>query len=287
MTAQIINGKLIAENLKRQIQSDVHDFCLKTSVVPTLATILVGHDPASHVYVKNKIASTEACGMRSVHIEFPDTVTESELLEKIHSLNHDQSVHGILVQLPLPPSIRVETVIEAIDPRKDVDGFHPANVGALQLGQEGFVPCTPYGVMLLLEAVGVSLVGLDVLVVGKSNIVGKPMANLLMNAQATVTVAHSKTKNLAEKVSQADVVIVAVGRTHLIQGAWIKPGAVVIDVGINRMTNGKLTGDVDFELAKEKASHITPVPGGVGPMTIAVLLKNTLKACQRQQGKSL
>ena len=285
--AHILDGKNCAENLKLTIRSQVADFYQKTSIQPTLATILVGEDPASHVYVRNKIKSTEACGMRSLHIQLPATLSQAELLQQIQKLNIDTSVHGILVQLPLPAHIDSNQVIASIDPSKDVDGFHPINVGRLALGQTGFVPCTPLGVMELLKLTNISVVGLDALVIGKSNIVGKPMANLLLSAGATVTVAHSKTKDLAQKVVAADLVVAAVGRPKLIAGNWIKDGAIVIDVGINRLPNGKLCGDVDFELAKERASHITPVPGGVGPMTIAMLMQNTLTAAQLQVGKKL
>ena len=285
--AQILDGKLCAENLKLTIQVQVSEFCKQFQIQPTLATILVGEDPASHVYVRNKIKSTEACGMRSLHLQLPATLSQADLLKQIQTLNADASVHGILVQLPLPAHIDSNLVIAAIDPNKDVDGFHPINVGRLALGQTGFVPCTPLGVMQLLQSAGIHVSGLDALVIGKSNIVGKPMAHLLLAAGATVTIAHSKTKDLAKKVMAADLVVAAVGRPKLIEGAWLKAGAIVIDVGINRMPNGKLCGDVDFELAKEKASHITPVPGGVGPMTIAMLMQNTLTAAKLQMDKNL
>ena len=285
--AQILDGKLCAENLKLTIQAQVSEFCKQFQIQPTLATILVGEDPASHVYVRNKIKSTEACGMRSLHLQLPATLSQADLLKQIQTLNADAAVHGILVQLPLPAHIDSNLVIAAIDPNKDVDGFHPINVGRLSLGQTGFVPCTPLGVMQLLQSAGINVSGVDALVIGKSNIVGKPMAHLLLAAGATVTIAHSKTKDLAKKVAAADLVVAAVGRPNLIAGDCVKPGAIVIDVGINRMPNGKLCGDVDFELAKEKASHITPVPGGVGPMTIAMLMQNTLTAAKLQVGKNL
>ncbi len=269
------------------IQAQVVDFRKQFQIQPTLATILVGEDPASHVYVRNKIKSTEACGMRSLHLQLPATLSQADLLIQIQTLNADTAVHGILVQLPLPSHIDSNLVIAAIDPNKDVDGFHPINVGRLALGQTGFVPCTPLGVMELLKSHHLNVSGLDALVIGKSNIVGKPMANLLLAAGATVTVAHSKTKDLPQKVAAADLVVAAVGRPSLIAGDWIKNGAIVIDVGINRLPTGKLCGDVDFELAKTRASHITPVPGGVGPMTIAMLMQNTLAAAKLQTGKIL
>jgi len=281
MTFKIIDGKQVSESVKAVLKEKVAAFQKERGFVPGLATVLVGENPASQVYIKNKNKSCVDVGMKSVHHHLSDTTTEKELLDLIATLNADKSIHGILVQLPLPAQINSDKVLEAINPDKDVDGFHAVNMGRLMLGQPGLKPCTPYGVMKLLESIQYNLSGAHAVVVGRSNIVGKPMAQLLLAQNATVTICHSRTKNLAEVVGQADVVVAAVGKANFVPGSWIKPGAVVIDVGINRLDSGKLTGDVDFESAKEKASWITPVPGGVGPMTIAMLLQNTLEAAQR------
>lgn len=276
MVANLLDGKLVSQKIKDDVKTQVQALDFQ----PGLATVLVGEDPASQVYIRNKIRSTEACGMRSFHETLPASTTESDLLAKIHALNENPDVHGILVQLPVPDGISEKKVIAAIDPAKDVDGFHSLNVGRLTSGLPGLRPCTPWGVMKLLEHYDISVSGKDAVVIGRSNIVGKPQALMLLEQGATVTVAHSRTQDLAAKVKGADIVVAAVGKPGLVQGDWIKEGAVVIDVGINRLPSGKLTGDVEFELAKEKAAYITPVPGGVGPMTIAMLMSNTLDAAK-------
>lgn len=278
--ATIIDGKGTAQKIKETLKKEVAHFKATTGITPGLATLLVGEDPASQVYIKNKVKSTEACGMISFHQTLPADISQKDLLETIEGLNQDKNVHGILVQLPLPKHLNEDEVIQAILPEKDVDGFHPVNVGRLVQGKAHLIPCTPLGVMVLLEEYGVDLTGKDVVIVGRSNIVGKPQALLMLQKNATVTVAHSRTKNLSEKIKQADVVVAAVGRPKMILGEWLKPGAVVIDVGINRLDTGKLCGDVDFESAEPVASAITPVPGGVGPMTIAMLMNNTLVAAK-------
>lgn len=282
--ATLIDGKLTAQKVRDDLKVRVAAFVRESGCVPGLATVLVGSDPASQVYVRNKIKATEACGMRSFHFDLPEATTETELLRKVDELNLDPSVHGLLVQLPLPKQISSRKILERIDPKKDVDGFHPYNVGLLATGEPGLKPCTPYGVMKLLEHYGISASGKHAVVVGRSNIVGKPMAFLLLQADATVTIAHSRTLDLPEHVKRADIVVAAVGRAKFVKGEWIKNGAVVIDVGINRLSDGTLCGDVDFAAAEAKASHITPVPGGVGPMTIAMLLANTLEAARRMKG---
>lgn len=277
---QLIDGKTIAQNIRIQLRDEVTELKKQKNKVPGLATILVGEDPASQVYIKNKNKSCEELGMHSVHHHLAATTSESELLALIQNLNSDNQVHGILVQLPLPKQINADRVLNAIDPQKDVDGFHPMNMGSLVIGRPGLRPCTPFGVMKLLESIGYDLSGKHAVVIGRSNIVGKPMALMLLAAHATVTICHSKTKNIADVVRQADVVVGAVGIAHFVKGDWIKKGAVVIDVGINRLPTGKLAGDVDFEGASKNASFITPVPGGVGPMTIAMLLWNTVQAAK-------
>lgn len=276
--AVILDGKALAEKIKSDVRAGAQKLIATTRVVPGLATVLVGENPASYVYVKNKIKATEACGIKSFHHQLPVTVSESQLLKLIQDLNNDSAVHGILVQMPLPKHIDEQKVILAIDPQKDVDGFHPVNMGKLLIGQDGFQPCTPSAVMKILEHYKIEVRGKDALVVGRSNIVGKPMVALLIKASATVTVANSQTRVLPDKLRQADIVIAALGKPNFIHGDWIKPGAVVVDVGINRLPDGTLCGDVDFAGAEKRASYITPVPGGVGPMTIAMLMENTFKA---------
>lgn len=283
MTAQIIDGKAIAATMRQTFKARV-DLLAQRGERPGLVVILVGADPASQVYVRNKVNGCLAIGMHSEKLEYPADVAPQVVLEKIAELNSDASVHGILVQLPLPPQFNEQEILEAIAPEKDVDGFHAENVGALLQGKPRFIPCTPYGVIKMLEASGVDLVGMDAVVIGRSNIVGKPMAALLINAGATVTVCHSKTKNLAEHVARADLVVAAVGRAKFVTPEMLKPGAVVIDVGINRLPDGTLCGDVDFAACAAVAGQITPVPGGVGPMTITMLLANTIEAAERKVG---
>jgi len=280
MTASIIDGKAIAQRFRDEYAARVAR--LRTAgVVPALAVVMVGEHPASKVYVRNKSLACQQVGMHSsVHALNPST-TQAELLSFVQDLNANPSIHGILVQLPLPAHIDGRAVIEAIDPAKDVDGFHYQNVGALVVGDPAFYPCTPWGIMKLLEVERVPVVGSRAIVVGRSNIVGKPMALMLVNAGATVTVCHSKTRDLAAITREADILVVAVGRARMITREMVKPGAVVIDVGINRLPDGTLAGDVDFAAVKEVASRITPVPGGVGPMTIAMLLGNTVAAAER------
>lgn len=283
MTAQIIDGKAIAATMRQTFKARV-DLLAQRGERPGLVVILVGADPASQVYVRNKVNGCLAIGMHSEKLEYPADVAPQVVLKKIAELNSDASVHGILVQLPLPPQFNEQEILEAIVPEKDVDGFHAENVGALLQGKPRFIPCTPYGVIKMLEASGVDLVGMDAVVIGRSNIVGKPMAALLINAGATVTVCHSKTKNLAEHVARADLVVAAVGRAKFVTPEMLKPGAVVIDVGINRLPDGTLCGDVDFAACAAVAGQITPVPGGVGPMTITMLLANTIEAAERKAG---
>jgi methylenetetrahydrofolate dehydrogenase (NADP+)/methenyltetrahydrofolate cyclohydrolase len=278
MTAQLLDGKLISEQIITEVRAKVDARIAAGKRAPALAVVLVGDDPASAVYVRNKKKACERAGFRSLSYELSASLSEAELLDIVQKLNDDPEVDGILVQLPLPKHIDTERVIEAINPLKDVDGFHPYNFGRLALRMPLLRPCTPHGVMVMLEKTGVDLVGKDAVVIGASNIVGRPAALELLMARATVTVCHSKTRDLAGKVAAADVVVAGVGIPNFVKGAWIKPGAIVIDVGINRLDNGKLCGDVEFDVAKERASWITPVPGGVGPMTIALLMQNTLDA---------
>ncbi|MFJ7637151.1 bifunctional methylenetetrahydrofolate dehydrogenase/methenyltetrahydrofolate cyclohydrolase FolD [Peribacillus sp. NPDC097264] len=280
MSAQIINGKEIAESVRQDISKEVQQLREK-NVVPGLAVILVGDNQASQTYVRNKQKACEDLGMHSVLIQKPADLTQQELIQNIDELNQDDSIHGILVQLPLPGHIQEKAIIEAISPEKDVDGFHPINIGRMMTGQDAFLPCTPYGIMVMLEHIDYNLEGKHVVIVGRSNIVGKPSGQLFLNADATVTYCHSKTSDLAYFTKQADVVVVAVGKRDTITSAHIKEGAVVIDVGMNRNDEGKLCGDVSFEEVKEKASYITPVPRGVGPMTITMLMKNTVKSAQK------
>ncbi|MBN9330180.1 MAG: bifunctional methylenetetrahydrofolate dehydrogenase/methenyltetrahydrofolate cyclohydrolase [Comamonas sp. SCN 67-35] len=280
MTAQLIDGKALSSQLRTDIARRTQ--ALKAQgKVPGLAVILVGDNPASQVYVRNKVKACEDVGIRSVLERHEAAMTEAELLARIHALNTDPAIHGILVQLPLPPQIDSHKVIEAISPAKDVDGFHVASAGALMVGEPGFKACTPYGCMKMLESIGMrDLRGRHAVVIGRSNIVGKPMAMMLLAANATVTICHSGTKDLAAMTRQADIVVAAVGKRNVLTADMVKPGAVVIDVGMNRDDAGKLCGDVDFDGVKEVAGWITPVPGGVGPMTITMLLMNTLASCE-------
>ncbi len=286
MSAQIIDGKAFAAALRDRIATQVTALRDAGGRAPGLAVVLVGEDPASAVYVRNKHKATIAAGMASFEYRLPADTEQDELLALVASLNADPAVDGILVQLPLPSQIDADTVLMAIDPEKDVDGFHPVNAGRLATGLPGFVPCTPAGCVMLLKGQLGDLAGLDAVIIGRSNIVGKPMAQLLIAESCTVTVAHSKTRDLSSVVKRADIVVAAVGQPQMIKGEWIKPGAVVIDVGINRTDDG-LVGDVDFNGAASVASAITPVPGGVGPMTIACLLRNTLVSACRRQGVTI
>lgn len=279
MTAKLIDGVAIGKQLREEIKQGVSKLNA-SGCKPGLAVILVGENPASQTYVKNKEKSSVEVGMKSELIKLPATVTETELLAYVEKLNKDESIHGILVQLPLPKHINEDLVIQAIDPNKDVDGFHPQNVGKMMIGQRTFLPCTPHGIMEMLQRTGVEISGKHAVIIGRSNIVGKPMGQLLLQKDATVTYCHSRTKDLASFTKQADILIVAIGRAKFVTAEHIKEGAVVIDVGMNRDENGKLCGDVDFDEAKEIASAITPVPGGVGPMTITMLLKNTLQSAE-------
>ena len=283
MTARVIDGKARAAQLTEEIRREVAERVAQGKREPGLAVVLVGEHAASQVYVRNKRRTTEAAGMRSIGYDLPATTPQGDLLALIDTLNRDPGVHGILVQLPLPVHIDDALVTERIDPRKDVDGFHPYNIGRLVLKRPLLRPCTPYGCMTLLKDIGEDLVGKHAVVIGQSNIVGRPMALELLMERCTVTVCHSKTRDLPGLVRQADIVVAGVGRAGFVQGDWIKEGAIVIDVGVNRGTDGKLCGDVDFTAAKERASWITPVPGGVGPMTIATLLANTLRAAILQE----
>lgn len=289
MAARIIDGKAIAQSLRETLAAEVETLSAR-AIVPGLAVVLVGEDAASQVYVRNKAAQTKAVGMRSIEHRLPADTSEADLLRLVADLNADDSVDGILVQLPLPAQIDAQRVIEAIDPEKDVDGFHPVNAGRLATGLPGLVPCTPQGSMRLVDSVRGDLAGLEAVVVGRSNIVGKPMAQLLLQRSCTVTIAHSRTRDLAEVCRRADILVAAVGRPQLVRGDWIREGAIVIDVGINRVPapeagEGKtrLVGDVAFEEACARAGAITPVPGGVGPMTIACLLANTLQAAKARR----
>jgi len=280
MSANILDGKAIAADLRQQIKSRVDERLAAGLRRPGLAVVLVGENPASQVYVRNKRKSCEEVGFHSVSHDLPASTTQEALLDLIDQLNADDAIDGILVQLPLPDQIDEEAVIERILPTKDVDGFHPYNVGRLALRMPVLRPCTPKGVMTLLERTGQKLEGLDAVVIGQSNIVGRPMALELLAARCTITVCHSRTKDLAEKARNADILVVAIGRGEFVPGDWIKQGAIVIDVGMNHNVSGKLVGDVDFAAASQRASWITPVPGGVGPMTIVTLLENTLQAAE-------
>ncbi|UYY57601.1 bifunctional methylenetetrahydrofolate dehydrogenase/methenyltetrahydrofolate cyclohydrolase FolD [Sphingomonas sp. S2-65] len=286
MTAELIDGKAFAAGLRARVAAQVPTFQAASGRAPGLAVVLVGEDPASAVYVRSKGKATREAGMQSFEHRLPADARQEDLLALVEQLNDDPAIDGILVQLPLPRHIDEQAVLLRISPDKDVDGFHPVNAGRLATGIDGFVPCTPLGCLMLLQDRLGDLSGLDAVVIGRSNIVGKPMAALLTQASCTVTVAHSRTRDLAGHVRRADIVVAAVGRATFVSGDWIKPGATVIDVGINRV-DGKLTGDVDFAGAMEVASGVTPVPGGVGPMTIACLLRNTLVAAHRNAGVPL
>jgi methylenetetrahydrofolate dehydrogenase (NADP+)/methenyltetrahydrofolate cyclohydrolase len=280
MTAQLIDGNALSKQLRAQVAADTAALKAK-GLTPGLAVVLVGDNQASQVYVRNKVKACEDAGLHSVLEKYEATMTEADLLARVEAMNHDDNIHGILVQLPLPAHIDAQKVIEAISPAKDVDGFHIASAGALMTGMPGFWPCTPYGCMKMLESIGYDLKGKHAVVIGRSNIVGKPMALMLLQKDATVTVAHSRTQNLKALTLQADVIVAAVGKRNVLTADMVKPGAVVLDVGMNRNDEGKLCGDVDFDGVKEVAGYITPVPGGVGPMTITMLLVNTLESAQR------
>ena len=280
MTAQLIDGNALSKQLRTEVAQRAAALRVR-GTTPGLAVVLVGENPASQVYVRNKVKACQDNGLHSVLEHYPATLSEAELLARVDALNHDPAIHGILVQLPLPAHIDAHKVIEAISPAKDVDGFHVASAGALMVGQPGFWPCTPYGCMKMLESIGYDLRGKHAVVIGRSNIVGKPMALMLLQKNATVTVCHSATPDLKAMTLQADVIVAAVGKQKVLTADMVKPGAVVIDVGMNRNEEGKLCGDVDFEGIRQVASYITPVPGGVGPMTITMLLVNTLEAAER------
>lgn len=284
MTGRIIDGVALAGKIREEVAARTAAL-VAVGTKPGLAVVLVGSDPASQVYVKNKVAACQKAGLHSVLEQYPPSMTQTELLERVRALNADPAIHGILVQLPLPAHIDAHLVIETIAPEKDVDGFHISNAGLLMTGKPLFRPCTPYGVMKMLESEGVQLRGAVAVVIGASNIVGKPMTMLLQSAGATVTICNSKTRDLGWHTRHADIVVVATGKPRMIDGSMIKPGAIVIDVGINRGADGKLCGDVDFDSVIQVASAVTPVPGGVGPMTIAMLLVNTLEAAERAQQK--
>ena len=281
---KILDGKAVSLKVKESVKVRA-DELKKFGIEPTLAVVLVGEDKASQTYVRAKEKACNEYGIKSVAHRLSENTTQNELLALINVLNLDDSIHGILVQLPLPKHIDTNVVLAAIDPQKDVDGFHAVNVGKLVSGLDGFVPCTPLGVMEILKEYGIDVAGLNAVVIGRSNIVGKPMANLLLNASATVTVTHSKTKNLKEICKNADLIVAAIGKPFFLKADMVKDGAVVVDVGINRLDDGRLVGDVDFEEVAPKCSYITPVPGGVGPMTIAMLLNNTILAAQAKKIK--
>ncbi|PIC88046.1 MULTISPECIES: bifunctional methylenetetrahydrofolate dehydrogenase/methenyltetrahydrofolate cyclohydrolase FolD [unclassified Sporosarcina] len=281
MSSKKIDGKAIGQEIRNELKEEVASLVAQ-GVQPGLAVILVGENSASETYVKNKEKSSKEAGMKSVLTKLPETVSEEDLLAEVEKLNQDDTIDGILVQLPLPKHIDENKVIRAISPEKDVDGFHPMNVGKMLIGQETFLPCTPYGIMQLLERSNVDIAGKHAVIIGRSNIVGKPMGQLLLQKDATVTYCHSRTEDLKKFTQQADILIVAIGMAKFITGDYIKEGAVVIDVGMNRDENGKLCGDVDYESAEKQASAITPVPGGVGPMTITMLLKNTVESAENK-----
>ncbi len=281
---QIIDGKMVAEHLRKEIAEEVNKLKRETGLVPGLAAVLVGDNPASQIYVKNKRKACEEVSIYSEEYKLPEETAESDLLTLIEKLNHDEKIHGILVQLPLPKQINEARILRTVSPLKDIDGFHPENVGLLVEGNSRFIPCTPHGVIKLLDYYGIEIQGKEAVVVGRSNIVGKPVSLLLLHRHATVTICHSRTKSLGEVTRRADILVAAIGRARLITEDMVKEGAVVIDVGINRLPNGKLAGDVDFENVCKKASFITPVPGGVGPMTIAMLLWNTFSSARNSKG---
>ena len=279
MTAKIIDGKAVSAQVKEQVRAEIERDKIKAG----LAVVIVGDDPASRVYVNNKKKACEFCGIQSYEYALPAETAQEQLIELVDTLNNDKKVNGILVQLPLPEQIDEKAVIERISPKKDVDAFHESNVGRIMIGNYSFLPCTPAGCMELIHSTGVDVAGKECVVIGRSNIVGKPMAMLLLHENGTVTICHSKTKNLSEVCARADILVAAVGKPNFVTADMVKEGAVVIDVGINRLENGKLCGDVKFDEVSEKAGYITPVPGGVGPMTIAMLMKNTLTAAREQQ----
>lgn len=278
----LLNGKDLAQKLQQEMTQEVTELKEK-GLQPGLAVILVGEDPASQVYVRNKERAANNIGMYSVVYRLPETTSETDLIAEIEELNHDDKVHGILVQLPLPKHINEDLVLDTIDPAKDVDGFHPMNLGNLFAGKPTMIPCTPAGIMELIKLSGIDLAGKNAVIIGRSNIVGKPMAHLLLQANATVTICHSKTKDLPKVAKQADVLVVAIGRANFVTADFVKEGAVVIDVGINRDENNKLTGDVKFDEVAPLTSYITPVPGGVGPMTITMLMRQTIDAAKRKE----
>lgn len=280
MTAIIIDGKAIAQQIRSELKYRLEERRIKGLITPGLAVILVGVDSASQIYVRNKRDACRDAGINSFAYDLPKHTSESELLNLIKSLNSDQKVHGILVQLPLPAAVNTGRILDSIDPKKDVDGFHPTNLGLLAQGRPFLRPCTPYGVMRLLDYEKIALKGLNAVIVGTSNIVGKPMALELLNAGCTITLCHSATLHLQQHIQHADLLVSAMGKAGVIQNTWIKPGGIVIDIGITREANGKLHGDIEFSRAKEIAGYITPVPGGVGPMTVAMLLENTLFAAE-------
>ncbi len=283
MKAQIINGKQVSQNIKERIKKEVSELS-KKGIVPGLAVVIVGDDPASRVYVNSKKKACEELGMYSVEYALSCDTTQEELIDLVNKLNEDEKINGILVQLPLPKHLDEKLVINTIKPEKDVDAFHPVNVGKIMIGDFNFLPCTPAGVMELIKETGIDIAGKECVIIGRSNIVGKPQAMLMLHKNATVTICHSKTKDLKEVVKRADIVVAAVGVANMVTKDMIKEGAVVIDVGMNRLPNGKLCGDVDFEGVSEVASFITPVPGGVGPMTIAMLMENTLTSAKLKAG---
>jgi len=278
--SQIIDGKAVAAAVREEVRQAVERMRSESGVIPGLATVLVGDDPASATYVRNKHKACANTGLHSVGHELPATTSQQELLRLVDDLNRRSDVHGILVQLPLPAGLDPNAVVAAVDPRKDVDGLHPLNQARLLAGLPGLRPCTPLGIMRLIETTGTELKGKRAVVVGRSNLVGKPIAFLLLEQHATLTICHSRTRDLADEVSRADVLVAAIGKAELVRGSWIRPGSVVIDVGTNRRADGSLVGDVEFAVARERAAYITPVPGGVGPMTIAMLLRNTVSAAQ-------
>lgn len=280
--ANLIDGKKVSADVKEQVRQETETLFQKYGKRPGLAVVIVGNDPASRVYVNNKKKACETVGFQSFEYALPEDTTQEELLELVETLNADENVNGILVQLPVPKQIDDKAIINAISAQKDVDAFHPENVGRIMIGEYAFLPCTPAGVMELIDSTGVEISGKKCVVIGRSNIVGKPMAMLLLHRSGTVTICHSRTQNLAEITREADILVAAVGKANFVTGDMIKEGAVVIDVGMNRLENGKLCGDVNFAEAEQKASYITPVPGGVGPMTIAMLMKNTLTAFKAQ-----
>jgi methylenetetrahydrofolate dehydrogenase (NADP+) / methenyltetrahydrofolate cyclohydrolase len=282
-TARLIDGKLIAFNVLQQVRQEVAELRALGHRPPGLAVVLVGSDAASQIYVRNKRRACDEAGLHSVAHDLPAATTEADLLRLVGQLNVDPSIDGILVQLPLPSHIRMRAVIEAIDPAKDIDGFHPYNIGRLLQREPLLRPCTPYGVMRMLQHIEVSIEGIEAVVVGASNIVGRPMALELLLAGATTTVCHTRTRNLQQQVERAELLVVATGKAEMIPGSWVRPGAVVIDVGMNRLPTGKLVGDVEFKTAAQRASWITPVPGGVGPMTVAMLLQNAVESSRRLQ----